>query len=233
MLAWRRFGAGRVPQYRDLPVLQQFTRAAPEVCPYPFHNYGVKSLWRRDAGYQRIGVHRPLDLMNGRKPKIVNAVGDPLDAYQDKGLWLTPQNAGYKGAQINHYSLRSAESFLVKCQRGLPNSKITQLDLSYWAERNFNTIEDASIHRRLPAMQEKLAELKADKVLADLHTHAVEWHQGAIQRALADTALLKLYLTAIITETITASPRFAAHLNPLIAKSWEAERADRKRRKNR
>lgn len=232
MLAWRRFGAGRIAHYRDAPVLEQFTRAAPEVCPYPFHNYGAKSLWRRDAGYQRIGVHRPLDLTEGHTPKVVNAAGQPLEQYRDKGIWLLPQNAGYAGAQVNHYGLRSAESYLVKCQRGLPNSKITQLDLAYWAERNFNAVEDKTIHRHLPAFHEKLAELKADKTLAKLHDRAVEWHQRAITRALADPALLKLYLTAIITETITATPRFAAKLNPLIAKNWEAERADRKRRRD-
>lgn len=233
MLAWRRFGANRIPQYRAAPVLEQFTRAAPDACPYPFHNYGAKSLWRRDAGYQRIGVHRPLDLAEGATPKIVNAEGAPLDAYRNKGIWLTPPNAGYAGAQVNHYSLRSAESYLVKCMRGLPNSKITQLDLAYWAERNFNAVEDVTIHRRLPAMQEKLAELMADETLAQLHAEAVDWHRGAIRRALADPALLKLYLTAIITETIIAAPRFAAKLNPLVAKSWEAERADRKRRRDR
>jgi hypothetical protein len=233
MLAWRRFGAARIPQYRDAPVLEQFTRAAPEICPYPFHNYGAKSLWRRDAGYQRIGVHRPLDLAESAAPKVVNAVGAPLERYRDKGLWLNQTNAGYAGAQVNHYSLRSAESYLVKCMRGLPNSKITQLDLAYWAERNFNAVEDVSIHRRLPAMREKLAELKTDATLARLHDAAVAWHQQAIQTALADPALLKLYLTAIITETITAAPRFAAKLNPLVAKSWEAERADRKRRRDR
>ncbi len=233
MLAWRRFGANRIPQYRDAPVMEQFTRAAPEVCPYPFHNYGAKSLWRRDAGYSRIGVHRPLDLQPGKDPKIVNASGAPLAAYREKGIWLNHANAGYAGAQINHYSLRSAESYLVKCARGLPNSKITQLDLSYWAERNFNTVEDTTIHRQLPGMQAKLAELKTDSTLRELHEKAVEWHHQEIKRALANPALLKLYLTAIITETITASPRFAARLNPLIAKSWEAERADRKRRRDR
>ena len=231
MLAWRRFGSSRIPHYRDAPVLEQFTRAAPEECPYPFHNYGAKSLWRRDAGYGRIGVHRPLELASDARPNVVNAEGEPLPKYREKGLWLNHVNAGYAGGQVNHYSLRSAESFLVKCARGLPNSRVTQLDLSYWAERNFNAVEDLSIQRRLPAMRETLARLMADSTLADLHARAVDWHREEIQRALNTPALLRLYLTAIITETITAAPRFAAKLNPLVAKSWEAERAAAKRRR--
>ena len=230
LMAWRRFGANGQVSYRDAPVLEQFTRAAPETCPYPFHNYGVKSLWRANGAYARIGVHRPLDPDPGRLDsiRVVNAEGRELPPYREKRLWLLPEIAGYAGAQVNHYALRSAESFLVKRDRGLPNSKITDLDLGYWAERNFNTVEETSIHARLPEMRVELAKLLADAELADLHAAACDWHKTRIRALLTQPETLKLFLRIIATETAALPASYARALNPLIAKSWEADRAKRK-----
>ncbi len=227
IISWRRFGAAGVIGYDDKPVTEQFTRAMPENCPFPFHNYGLKSIWRADAPYARIGVHRPLDPDPARLEdiKVVNAAGRELPMYRDKRLWLLPETAGFEGAQVNHYALRSAQSFLVKRDRGLPNSKVTDLDLSYWAERNFNTVEDVSIARRQPEMQEKLAELMADPVLADLHHKATLAHRQKISDLMQQPETLKLFLQLIATETGVISPGMARRLNPLIAKSWEADRA--------
>ncbi|MDG1210394.1 MAG: hypothetical protein P8N98_14595, partial [Paracoccaceae bacterium] len=157
--------------------------------------------------------------------KVVNAAGRELPMYRNKRLWLLPETAGFEGAQVNHYALRSAQSFLVKRDRGLPNSKVTDLDLSYWAERNFNTVEDVSIARRQPEMQEKLAELMADPVLADLHHKATLAHRQKISDLMQQPETLKLFLQLIATETGVISPGMARRLNPLIAKSWEADRA--------
>ncbi|MGB0505429.1 MAG: glycosyltransferase family 2 protein [Pikeienuella sp.] len=235
MLAWRRFGANGRAGFADQNILEQFTRAAPENCPYPFHNYGVKSLWRADAPFGRIGVHRAneVDPKQAEDVQVVNGAGATLPGYAEKGLWLTPATSGYAGAQVNHYSLRSAECFLLKCERGLPNSKITQLDLGYWAERNFNNVEDRSIQRRMPAMAEKLAELKSDSKLKALHDTACRWRHENIQRLLHDPAMLKLFLRIIATETSVVSPRHAGRLNELIARSWQADRAERDARKAR
>lgn len=228
MLCWRRFGASGVAAYRDAPVVEQFRRAAPEICPYPFHNYGFKSLWRRAAGWRRIGVHRPLDLDAGAAPRVVAADGREAPVYRDKGLWLGPKTAGYGGAQLNHYSLRSAESFLVKSERGLPNSRTTDLDLGYWTERNYNQVEELSIQRRLPAMREVLARLMADPTLARLHEEACAWHRRRIETLLTERAPLQLYLRIIVAETSATLPASPDRLNPLIARSWEMERAERK-----
>lgn len=235
LMAWRRFGAGRVIQFRDAPVTGQFTRAAPEVCPYPFHNYGFKSLWRADGPWGRMGVHRPLDLdpARAREAQVVNAAGRRLKGFEDKRLWLTAGLAGYEGGQVNHYSLRSAESFLAKCLRGLPNSKITKLDLGYWAERNFNAVEDRTILDR-PATVEgaaRLATLKEDAVLSRLHDAACDWHRAKIAEALADRDLLRLFLRLVVTESAVLPPAAAAALNPLVARSWEADRAHRRNRR--
>ncbi|MEM7525037.1 MAG: glycosyltransferase family 2 protein, partial [Pseudomonadota bacterium] len=112
MLCWRRFGAAGIGVFRDKSTIELFQRAAPEICPYPFHNYGFKSIWRRGAGWARIGVHRPLDPDPGRldELRVFTGGGQPAPGYRERGLWLQPRTAGYSVAQLNHYCLRSAES---------------------------------------------------------------------------------------------------------------------------
>jgi hypothetical protein len=230
-MCWRRFGAAGIQWFEDRPVTEQFTRAAPEICPYPFHNYGFKSLWRREAGWARFGVHRPLDLDPARAEtvKVVNGDRNEMPRYRDKGLWLAPQIAGYGGVQVNHYSLRSAASFLVKCARGLPNSQITNLDLGYWAERNFNQEEETSVHRVAPQVAKVLADLKADPVLRSLHDAACTWHSRKIDELLAHQETLQLFLRLIITESASLPFRDAIRLNKLITRSWEMERVAHKK----
>lgn len=230
MLAWRRFGSARRARYEDRPVTDLFSRAAPEICPYPFHNYGAKSLWRNDAGWARIGVHRPLDPDPARLDSLraVNAEGRALTGYAEKGLWLQPEMAGYAAAQINHYALRSAECFLMKAALGLANSRFTSLDLGYWAERNFNQVEDRTIELSAGLRAEWLARLTADAVLADLHETAVAWRRARIAALLDEAGPLKLWLQLIATETLALDPAAASRLNPLIARSWELERAARR-----
>lgn len=227
MMCWRRFGASGVPRFEDAFITEQFRRAAPETCPYPFHNYGFKSLWRADAGWGRIGVHRPLDPDPAKIEglRVANGEGRFAPGYREKGLWLTPQTAGYAGVQLNHYALRSAESFLVKCDRGLPNSKVTALDLGYWSERNFNQVEDVSIQTTSARTRAVFDDLKSDPVLARLHDEAVAWHRARIEALLADRHMLKLYLHIIATESAVLPAAAARGLNPLIARSWEMERA--------
>ncbi len=229
-LCWRRFGANGIAGFEDRAVTEQFIRAAPENCPYPFHNYGFKSLWRADAGWQRIGVHRPLDPDPARVQtlRVVNGAGQVIPQLAEKGLWLVPQVAGYAGVQLNHYSLRSAESYLVKCERGLPNSRVTQLDLGYWAERNFNQVEDRSIDRIAAAKAARLADLRADAELRRLHDAACAWHKARIATLLQKPDLAQLFLRLVITETAALPLSEAVRLNPLIIRSWEAERAERK-----
>jgi len=82
--------------------------------------------------------------------------------------------------------------------------------------------------RDRPALTEKLGVLKADPVLGDLHEKACIWHRERINALLQQPDPLKLFLRLINTETATLSPRLAAGLNPLIARSWDLERAERK-----
>jgi len=58
-LTWRLFGNAGVVEYRDAPVTESFTRAAPAVLYWPWRAHLFKTLVRNDGSYGKLGVHRP------------------------------------------------------------------------------------------------------------------------------------------------------------------------------
>lgn len=90
-------------------------------------------------------------------------------------------------AQINHYALGSIESFLVKVLRGKANHSSDPIDLAYWVERNFNSVEDRTILRHSEAIAEGIADLRRDHDIDRLHSRGVEWRERKIADLLQDT----------------------------------------------
>ena len=71
----------------------------------------------------------------------------------------TSTTYGYGLVQLNHYAVRSAESFLVKRNRGRVNHMDRDQGLAYWFRMNNNYAEDRSITRMIPKMCEELDKL--------------------------------------------------------------------------
>jgi len=77
---------------------------------------------------------------------------------------------------LNHYALRSLDSYLVKNDRGDVNREFRVFDDTYWRERNDTSFFDDSILRYLPALEREIAALKSLKGVAALHDEAVRQH---------------------------------------------------------
>ena len=56
VVTWRIFGSGGVVDWSAAPVTEQYTRAAP---PLWHMGWGVKTLFRFDPEYWKLGIHRP------------------------------------------------------------------------------------------------------------------------------------------------------------------------------
>lgn len=54
---------------------------------------------------------------------------------------------------MNHFAVRSAAALLLKRDLRLPNRAHKPVDLTYWVERNFNTVEDLSVSAMAPATE--------------------------------------------------------------------------------
>jgi len=194
-VAWRVFGPAGCVGYEDRPVTAQFTRAeAAPVAGADVATFG-KSLFRGNLPMARIGVHAPVpDAALGRAfrqcgpgGRALRTMGHPILIAPDFAL-----------AQVNHYALRSFESFLVKRDRGRPNHSSQDMGLDYWRRFDRAEVDCDAISGHGDAAEEWRARLMADSELASLHRAAVVWHraQAANMAGLPHNLALRAALVA-------------------------------------
>lgn len=184
---WRMFGNNGRVRFEDMPVMRQFTRAAPEALLWPWRAVQFKSFYRTDPDrYDKLGVHRP-SLRDDRSGwhGWVGSSGSPLGVAP--GTVALSSAPRYELAQINHYALGSVQNFLVKAARGKPNHSTDAIDLAYWSDRNFNTVEETSILRHADAVAAQVAEWRQDPVLDRLHRDSVRWRLERIEALLQES----------------------------------------------
>lgn len=181
---WRLFGNGDVHAYEDKFLVDQFVRCAPELCRKPHQAWGFKTLFRNVGIYKKMGVHRP----KGLKPDLwdqihwVNGSGKPMPKKLIRNGWRsTTDSYGYDLVTLNHYAVRSAESFLVKRDRGRVNHVDRDQGLSYWFRMNNNWEEDRSILSKRALLQAEFDKLMADPELRAAHEHSVTQHRAKIE----------------------------------------------------
>ena len=198
-LTWRMFGNAGVVDFVDQPITAQFTRCAPADLRWPWRASLIKTLFRNDGSYARLGVHRPRQPDPDRIAAQVwyDGAGRRLPAEFHQGRIFTPPgSAPYDLAQLNHYALGSAESYLVKADRGRANRDSSTFDMSYWVDRNFCDIEERSI---LALDSSALcAELRADPVLGALHRQAVLWRQSRFAALMAEEPWRALFARLLL-----------------------------------
>ncbi len=213
-LAWRLFGNSGILRFADRPVTQQFLHSAPEGLQHPVAATFFKTLFR-PAAFAGPGIHRPAQ-KPGRLPVWADGSGAPLPeafAADDRRLSLYPLTGGRALAEMYHYSLRSAESFVVKALRGLPNRRSKPVDLSYWVERNFNTRPNAAAQALAAPLAAEIAVLKALPGVAAAHDAACAAHHAAFQRRMADAGAYRLFAGCVLAAQSAAVPdRLAAAL---------------------
>ncbi len=194
---WRLFGNGGVREYSDRFITETFTQCAKRFQVRPTQATGLKTLYRNDNLFKTIGVHRPLHPVEGRREAIrwVDGSGRPMPPFfLDKG-WRAGSGHGFGDdlARLNHYSLRSAESFLVKRDRGRTNHVAQDQGLQYWQNMNQNHAVDTSIQTKLPALRAAYGDLLSDPQLADLHAAACDWHRNKVAELLARPDYAELF----------------------------------------
>src|SRR5690606_33042804 len=84
----------------------------------------------------------------------LNGSGRPMPTSMFRNGWRsTTETYGYDWVSLNHYAVRSAESFLVKRDRGRVNHVDRDQGLNYWFRMNHNAVEERSVQRMIPALQ--------------------------------------------------------------------------------
>ncbi|MFV2002447.1 MAG: glycosyltransferase family 2 protein, partial [Paracoccaceae bacterium] len=199
-MTWRMFGHNGVQDYRDAPVIGQFDTCAPKYCPKPHTVWGFKTMFRNIGAYQKISCHRPNKLIEGARDKVVwvNGSGAPMgEAIKDAGWRSEIRSIGYDLIQLNHYALRSAESFLIKRQRGRALHVERTIGLSYWVRMDWGDNRDLTIQRNLARLKREMARLLKDKQLGALHDEAVAWHRAKARELRQTPEFAELFASAL------------------------------------
>ena len=221
-MPWRLFGAAGQLWAEDAPVTQRFTRAAPDPCAYPVLGNFVKTLFRNCPGLRGFGVHRPR-MKPGQALVWADGGGNTPGAdfaTQEARIALPARAGGRALVQVNHYSLRSAEEFLLKGDRGLPNRKGKAIDAAYWLERNLNSVEETSIACQMKASAEERARLMALPGVADLHARAVAWHRARFRAMMADMETWKLFGRLMMApDSVLPAPEALARYMTLLGRT--------------
>ena len=215
-MTWRLFGNHHVAEYQDRPIMEQFLRCAPEFIRKPHQAWGIKTLFRPLNHYKKFGVHRP----KGLKPEYldtinwVNGSGVRMpNAMLRTGWRSTTESYGYDLVTLNHYALRSAESYLVKRDRGRVNHVDRDQGLNYWFRMNNNAVEDRRMLARLPMMRAELDRLMALPEVAAQHQASVAAHRARI-----DELHLRPDYEALYAEITGDRLRKLSHLHGLFGK---------------
>ncbi|MGR3504134.1 glycosyltransferase family 2 protein [Pseudaestuariivita sp.] len=206
-MTWRLFGHNGVTAFDDQLVIDQFDTCAPSFCPKPHTVWGFKTMFRNIGAYQKMSCHRPNKLEEARASDVawVNGSGKDITADVIKNGWRSSKgNIGYDLLQLNHYALRSAESFLIKRQRGRALHVDRSIGLNYWIRMDWSDHTDITIKRNIPRVRAEMDRLMADDQTRALHDEGVAWHRAKADALHKIPEFAELYDQALklkLTET--------------------------------
>jgi len=190
------FANDDVEGFEDRPVIAQFTRSHNPDLWGGESAIEVKSLMRHDFPLKYFGAHRPFfreKLPPKKRPSWTDGSGRAVQhkflvAANPRRIRKFPAQGARAFATLNHYALRSLDSYLVKNDRGDVNRENRAFDDTYWRERNDPAFEDTSILRYLPKLEKALADLKSDPEIKALHDEACALHRAKRDDLLARQA---------------------------------------------
>lgn len=195
-MTWRLFGNSDIHEYIDEPLIGAYRQCALEMTRKPHQAWGFKTLFRNIGLFKKLGVHRPkgLNPQLWTQIKWVNGSGRPMPKDMYRNAWRsTSDTVGYDLVALNHYAVRSAESFLVKRDRGRVNHVDRDQGLAYWFRMNNNLDQDLSVQRMLPALKHEMDILLADQEIAEMHSFCAQQHRAKIDALKATENYAKFY----------------------------------------
>lgn len=206
-MTWRMFGHNGITKLNDNLVIDQFDACAPKFCPKPHTVWGFKTMFKNIGAYEKISCHRPnkLDEAFENKVKWVNGSGKDMTREVAKNGWRSSKKSiGYDLLQLNHYALRSAESFLIKRQRGRALHVDRSIGINYWIRMDWSDYRDITIKRNSPRLKLEYDRLMQDDALRDWHQKGLEWHRAKAEELHQNPEFADLYKEALavkLTET--------------------------------
>lgn len=185
---WRVFGTDDRFQFEDLPVHRQFLTACGR--DHQLSNW-VKSIFRCPGWFGALRPHGPRQLsleLAGQAwgdpgMRWITADGLGLDEWLPDGDYVRrtmSHRVSHSVAQINHYMLRSIETFSLKAGTPSPAALKDRYSDGYFARANAGSEHDASALRQSAAWERVYREAMALPQVAELHRQCCDDHRRLI-----------------------------------------------------
>jgi FkbM family methyltransferase len=175
------FGSSHIEHFEDGFVTERMVNCQ-EVHPDRPTRRGIKTLVGKTAKILRASNHRPVfDDPEGNDLVWYSCAGQrmPMEYATGKNKGIDCRGA-YELAQMNHYAVKSYDSYLTKVARGDAVDPRWARNLTYWQQRDSNADVDTSIQRHLPRARQELERLMADPEVRRLHDDCVARHKAKI-----------------------------------------------------
>ncbi|KAF0176025.1 MAG: hypothetical protein FD162_34 [Rhodobacteraceae bacterium] len=177
VVTWRIFGSGGVVEWSRAPVTEQYLWAAPQTWN---KGWGVKTLFTFRADKWKLGIHRPkmkakwVETEFPDQVKWLNGSGREMEDYfKFRGWRSITRTVGYDWVQLNHYAVKSVDSYAIRKMRGNVNNKADKYNSDYWSLQDRNEVRDETMLRYTEVRNKIIAQLLADPVLNRLHFAAL------------------------------------------------------------
>lgn len=223
VVTWRIFGSGGVVDWSRAPVTEQYLMAAP---PTWNKGWGVKTLFTFHPDYWKLGIHRPKMKTRHIKTefpdhvKWLNGSGREMEDYfKFRGWRSITRTVGYDWVQLNHYAVKSVDSYAIRKMRGNVNNKADKYNSDYWSLQDRNEVRDDTMLRYSEVRNRIISLLLADPTLRRLHDAAVE----RAEIRLAELKQTDAY-RSLVTSLSTAS---AVPISQIVAKPPQARDKDK------
>jgi hypothetical protein len=201
LINWRRFGNdGRVHIGKGL-VTEQFHAAEPEARIESFLT-PYKAIFRPHL-FARCGIHQPADPLVPEERIITTNGSGLLEGEFERHRFRARDPNRRALAQVNHYIVRDAASFVLKSHRGSAHQSNREINQSYWEKRNFNDERDSGLSRQSPAIMAAMVELDAMSggALGDLRFKALRLHRQRFLDLIKEPDYKELYEYCRASET--------------------------------
>lgn len=218
VVTWRIFGAGGVVDWSRAPVTEQYLQAAPQDWN---KGWGVKTLFQFDPDAWKLGIHRPklktrvIKTDFPDRVKWLNGSGREMEEYfKFRGWRSITRTVGYDWVQLNHYAVKSVDSYALRKLRGNVNNKKDKYNSDYWSLQDRNEIRDDTMLRYTDRRDAILTALKQDPVLLSLHEAAL----ARVETRLAEIRATQAY-SDLVADLARAS---AVPITQIVAKPPQA-----------
>jgi Glycosyl transferase family 2 len=218
VVTWRIFGSGGVVDWSRAPVTEQYLMAAPQTWN---KGWGVKTLFTFDPDYWKLGIHRPKMKTRHIKTefpdqvKWLNGSGREMEDYfKFRGWRSITRTVGYDWVQLNHYAVKSVDSYAIRKMRGNVNNKADKYNSDYWSLQDRNEVRDDTMLRYTEARNAIISQLLEDPELNRLHHAAL----ARAENRLAELRQTEAY-HALVADLAKAS---AVPISQIVAKPPQA-----------